>query len=372
MTPQTPPYGRRAARGQQLWAEGNGHNGSRPSLAPYRGQNYYQRSAIKKAHYRWLISSYLFTGGIAGFAQILAIAADLFNRDENRGVVRAGRYVSLGAVLLSPIFLIMDLHTPRRFYNMLRIFRWTSPMSIGSWALSGLGLFAGLAALGQVLEDVGRPVLGPLTAFGKGLGRASSLPGMLFGAVVSMYTGSLLSATSIPLYASVYKLLPPLFGSSAASTGTAATSLGMELLGPKNEEAHHRLEQVAFVSSATELALTVAVELKWKQDHVDTPMHRLYLKLPYRVGVLGMGILLPLAVHALYLATGRRSKKLSIAADLGALLGGYVQRSVITFAGSVSAEEPKDYFTFTQPSVTMGGNGSSEAALFARAGGARS
>ena len=79
-----------------------------------------------------MISGYLFTGGIAGFSQILAAVADLFHRDENRGIVRASRYLSLAAVVASPVLLVMDLHTPRRWYNMLRIFRPTSPMNLGS------------------------------------------------------------------------------------------------------------------------------------------------------------------------------------------------------------------------------------------------
>jgi hypothetical protein len=59
MTPETPVYGRRQARGQQLWAEQSPHS-------PYAGQTYYGRPAIKPSHYRWLISSYLFVGGVAG------------------------------------------------------------------------------------------------------------------------------------------------------------------------------------------------------------------------------------------------------------------------------------------------------------------
>src|SRR5438067_6753480 len=104
MTPGLPAYGRRAS----FQTHG------------YDGPTYYDRPAIKPSHYKWLISAYLFTGGLAGAAQVLATIADLFGNRADRGVVRVGRYLALFGVLGSPVFLIKDLQTPRRWYNMLR------------------------------------------------------------------------------------------------------------------------------------------------------------------------------------------------------------------------------------------------------------
>ena len=39
----------------------------------------------------------------------------------------------------SPVLLITDLGRPARFYNMLRVFKVTSPMSVGSWILAATG-----------------------------------------------------------------------------------------------------------------------------------------------------------------------------------------------------------------------------------------
>src|SRR2546430_5491506 len=39
------------------------------------------------------------------------------------------------ADLVSPALLISDLGRPERFLNMLRVFKVTSPMSVGSWIL---------------------------------------------------------------------------------------------------------------------------------------------------------------------------------------------------------------------------------------------
>ena len=336
MTPETPSYGRREARGRRLWAE--------LPAQPYAGQTYYDRPAIKPSHYRWLIASYLFTGGIAGASQIVATVADLFGKHGDRGLVRGGRYVALLGAALSPVFLIGDLHTPKRFYNMLRIFRPTSPMSIGSWTLAAFGTLSGLAAAGQLLEDLTGARLGRWAA------RLAGLPAAGAGMVMSCYTGSLLSATSVPFWASAYRLLPSLFGASAMSTGAAATSLAMDKAGV-SEEAHASLEKIALVASATELALTLACDRQWKADGVDTPLHeKKDVKLAYRLGVLGLGILVPLAIHAIQAITGRRWPWASRLADASTLAGGFVQRAVLTFGGNDSAARPRDYFEFTQPS----------------------
>ncbi|HLG73467.1 MAG TPA: NrfD/PsrC family molybdoenzyme membrane anchor subunit [Chloroflexota bacterium] len=340
-----PNYGRRQARGGQLWAEplapvsGNGH------MAPYRGQTYYDRPAIKPSHYRWLITGYLFSGGIAGASQIIATVADLFGGREHRGAVRAGRYVALAAAMASPVCLILDLHTPKRWYNMMRIFRPTSPMSIGSWTLAGFGTFTGVAALGQLISDLTGGVLG------RGLARFGGVPAAAGGMVMSCYTGSLLSATSVPFWAAVHRLLPPLFGTSAMSTGAAATSIALDATGA-SEAAHKGLERIALAASATELVLTLACDKEWKAQHVDSPIeHRPDMARAYKIGVLGFGILVPLVIHAVQVLTGRRSKVATKVADASALAGGFVQRAVMTFGGNDSAERPRDYFRFAQPAA---------------------
>src|SRR5690242_13779555 len=138
--------------------------------APYAGPTYYDLPATKPAPYGWLVSLYFFVGGLAAAAQFIATVADWLDAEEAQPAVRAGRYLALGGALLSPVLLIADLHTPRRWYNMLRIFRPTSAMSIGAWALAAFGSLSGVVALGQALHDAWhwRPAAW--------LARAASLP----------------------------------------------------------------------------------------------------------------------------------------------------------------------------------------------------
>ena len=104
--------------------------------------SYYGRPVVKKPVWQERdIAGYLFTGGIAAGSALLAAGADLTGRPELRRVTRLS---SLGALAVSGVALVHDLGRPDRFYNMLRVFKPTSPMSVGSWILSAFALPAGL------------------------------------------------------------------------------------------------------------------------------------------------------------------------------------------------------------------------------------
>ncbi|WP_343865404.1 NrfD/PsrC family molybdoenzyme membrane anchor subunit, partial [Caenispirillum bisanense] len=162
-------------------------DGDHTATAP----TYYDQPALKPPPYDWRISGYMVLAGIAGSAQIISTLASLSPHPPRR-LVRNGRLLGLIGTVLGTPLLIADLKTPSRFYNMLRIARPTSAMSIGSWILSGFGGFSGLVALGQL-------VAGRIPGLRRLVGLAQ-VPAAGLGAGMSVYTASLLSATSIPLW----------------------------------------------------------------------------------------------------------------------------------------------------------------------------
>lgn len=338
MPDQRAPYGRHDRRHASLTTSGDGQDGA---LQPYQGPTYYGLPAVKPSHYNFLIINYLFIGGLAGSAQVLATIADLTDR-RSRAIVRSGRYLGLAGALASPVFLIGDLHYRRRWYNMLRIFRSTSPMSIGSWTLTVFGTTSGLTAACQLWEDL----TGSRSA--RWLGRAFSLPAGLAGAMMSIYTGTLLAATSTPLWAAVYRHLPALFGASAASTAAAALTLSLEAT-EAPEADHRRVERFALVAGAAELTLTAATEHRWAQHGVADAIREEPASSAYHLGAIGLGIVVPLAIHTFQVVTGRRSRTASTLAAISALVGGYCLRAVVLKAGNRSARRPQDYFQLTQP-----------------------
>ncbi len=78
-------------------------------------------------------SDIAFLGGLAGGSYLASTLAHLFGSEEDADLIRAGRYVSLVGIIISPILLIKDLGRPERFHHMLRVLKLRSTMSLGTW-----------------------------------------------------------------------------------------------------------------------------------------------------------------------------------------------------------------------------------------------
>lgn len=191
-------------------------------------------------HWRWLIVFYFFLGGLAAGCYFLAALIDLFGREEDRPLARLGYYVALPLAAVCGVLLILDLSRPDRFWHMLvqrntlaPMFKYWSPMSVGSWALAIFGLFATLSFAGALAEDDEtrqrwrwlRGVRAPWPALRRLRGpslaaRVVAVLGGLAGFYVAGYTGVLLAVTNRPIWSDT-PLLGMLFVVSAASTSAA-------------------------------------------------------------------------------------------------------------------------------------------------------
>ncbi len=172
---------------------------------------YYDRPVIKKSVWSWSIPLYYYVGGATGAAMALGAAATLLNRDDLSDLVLRSRLIGVSGGALSAVLLIYDLGKPLRFLNMLRVFRPTSPMSMGSWILVS---FSGSAFLSAVME------FGP--DWMRGLGDAVAVLAGVLGLGLAGYTGVLVAHTTVPLWQRPHRLMPPLF---LASGITGAASL---------------------------------------------------------------------------------------------------------------------------------------------------
>ncbi|MDX6719212.1 MAG: hypothetical protein QOJ63_1466, partial [Solirubrobacteraceae bacterium] len=143
----------RPSRGQ---AAASAADDGRPTVPRAEPRSYYGLPVLNEPVWSWEIPVYFFAGGMAGAAAPLALAASV--RGDRR-LARAATTVALAGVVVSPPLLISDLGAPRRFFNMLRMFKVTSPMSVGAWILSAFApaVAAGAAReLLDVLPAVGR------------------------------------------------------------------------------------------------------------------------------------------------------------------------------------------------------------------------
>src|SRR5947208_4621285 len=168
--------------------------------------NYYDLPLLKKPVWTWEVPLYFFVGGAAGAAAMIGIAAQITNADKR--LVRDARWIAtIGANLSAPL-VIAGLGRPSRFLNMLRVFKPQSPMSVGAWLLAAFGASSTAAViLPRRFGDIAAGV-----SAATGLGMAT-------------YTGVLIGATSIPVWAKHVSLLPLHFGASATASAVSILQL---------------------------------------------------------------------------------------------------------------------------------------------------
>jgi hypothetical protein len=291
---------------------------------------YYGRPALKPSLYGWTVAIYVFIGGLAGGAQIIATVADLLGVPDAGGVVLGGRVIALAGAILGALLLTIELHTKQRFLNMLRIFRATSPMSIGTYVLVSFGFWS-LAAL--TCEFFG-PHWQTLT-FGALAGVA--------GWFMTTYTASLLAATSTPLWAAAPRCLAVRFAASAMASGAAALSIIALALGKASAPA---LAIVAIVALVIELVASIVSLRVYSAAGVIRPLRKLPWSAVHLIGAQVFGVAVPIVLFILGILAGAGAITFFLLASLCVLGGGLLMRGTVVLAGNESARRPADYFRF--------------------------
>jgi formate-dependent nitrite reductase membrane component NrfD len=309
--------------------------------ADERDVTYYGLPSVKPSLWGGLVSGYIFIAGIGGSAQIIATAADLVGDQTLAPIVRNGRYIALGATVLGGPLLIVDLHTPQRWYNMLRIFRKTSPMSIGTWVLMSFGSLSAALAAAQFASDHGySPNRAMQTAV-----KLLEVPAALAGMAMSTYTGALLSATSTPLWAAAPRRIAAVFGASAMASGAAALTIANGR--GASDDADRALNGVALAASALELFLLLSLRRRFREQGVDGALNETGWGLAYDLGVMALGAGAPMLHHIEGAIEPKRKPRRALMISFAVLAGGFLLRHVLLHAGNTSAKRPKDYFHLT-------------------------
>ena len=322
----------------RLTAGGSRVDAALEPFAEWDGSTYYGRQQLKPWPFEApVVGGYIFLAGLSGASQILATIASATGRGELAGAVRRGRYLSLLAPTVGSALLVYDLHTPKRFYNMLRVAKATSPMSIGTWTLMGFSAFAGAAALGQAGAD-----LWPKHGWMRAASAAAGVPA-LAGAGRCTYTATLLSATSTPVWAAAPTTLAVRFGSSSVASGAAALALG-----ERDASVRAGLDAVQAIALAAELAMALAAKARHRRLGVEGAYDSAAGRIE-TVGATGLGVALPLGLLAASSLMRRRPRALSAAAGLATLLGGATLRTAVLSLGNVSASRPDVSFRFSTP-----------------------
>jgi formate-dependent nitrite reductase membrane component NrfD len=224
---------------------------------------------------------------------------------------------------------------------MLRIFRKTSPMSIGTWVLMSFGSSSAALAGAQFASDHGRSPSRTIRTVIKLL----EVPAALSGMAMSTYTGALLSATSTPLWAAAPRRIAAVFGASAMASGAAALTIAAQ--GHGTSDAGRALDRIALAASALELFLLLSLRQRFRERGVDSALNETGWGLVYDLGAVALGAGVPVLHHVESMIEPKQPPRPSLVVSLAVLASGFLLRHVLMRAGNVSAKRPKDYFRLT-------------------------
>ena len=304
--------------------------------------SYYDIAMLQRPVWEgWTIGSYFFFGGLSGGAYLLGRMAELFGGRQFRDVRKAGTTVALLASLPIAPLLIIDLGDRKRFHHMLRVFKPSSPMSLGSWVITGYSGAVGAAVLREYLRHHRGEPEGPSGRFAdQSLALIANAAGIPLALMMTTYTGVLLSGTATPVW-SRSKWLAPLFSASAIGNGAAAINLALQLMNRRRWPQPETVAQkaIAAVSTGAHTVETVLLaQYLTSLGRLNKPLTS-GKQVKYIAASTGSFVASEVLKHLPL--RGRARGWAKITASLLGMAGGYALKYGITEAGKTSAADPE-------------------------------
>jgi formate-dependent nitrite reductase membrane component NrfD len=255
---------------------------------------------------------------------VLALAGELAGGRQLRKFEERCRWIGAVGGGIGTVLLIEDLGRKERFLFMLRVFRPTSPMSIGSWVLAAATPLSAGSALLTVSQN----------RFYSRFGRALGIGAGVLGLPLATYTSVLISNTAVPIWQQSRRILPFLFASSSMA-GLASVLDLMDL--QKNER--HVAAWFGTVGRVAELLAGAVMEREVAQvPRVAKPLHEGI------AGVLWTAAKVATASSLAISLLPGQSRGKRIAAGLLGTVGALCLRFGVYHAGRASSLDPRATF----------------------------
>jgi formate-dependent nitrite reductase membrane component NrfD len=304
--------------------------------------SYYNVPMLKPPVWKWQIASYFYLGGLSAGAYVIGRAAERAGGGAYRDLARIASYLALGSLIPCPPLLIADLGDPKRFHHMLRVWKPSSPMNFGTWAITAYSGMATYEVVRQYLAERDRSLprrerskLLKLMNHGALL-MLHDAAGVPFALVVAGYTGVLLSCTANPLWCK-NPFLGPLFSASAISTGAEAIGLAMDCTrrGSRDGESHAILRQIDTAAHVAELGLMKGF-LSFAGEKAN-PLRKGKMSKHHKMS---LGGIILAEVLKLLPVPRRLRRPVRIVANLLGLGAGFSMRWSMVFGGHEAADDP--------------------------------
>lgn len=305
----------------------------------------------------WYIILYFFVGGLAGGLVAVAAGLELVGDDRDRDAVRLAHRLAFPLVLLCAALLTIDLGQPLRFWHMIfkserfpaLIFKPWSAISLGSWILLVFGGIAFVGFLGTLADPPGhnlgdewlegwvwlgkfrRDVLVPardrVRSWPSAVHRIWTLLEGVGGFALAGYTGVLVTGTSRVAWHNA-RLMGPLFLLSGVSTAYALLMLLLVRRGrAANDTTVRKLTNGDQWAIGFELLVLALMLLSL--GSLGKPFWSGGFGIVFWLGVVGVGLLVPLARHWIALGPGAATVTRSARC---VLIGGFLLRFVIVMS----------------------------------------
>jgi hypothetical protein len=256
---------------------------------------------------------------------LVAALGDLALPEVFAPVARVAYPVALVFLLTDLMCLVLDLGDPWRFHHMLRVFKPSSPMSLGTWCLTVYSLPLTVAAALSLLPEGGTTL--------EWVRKAALVLGLLPALGSALYKGVLLSTNAQPGWRDA-RWLGGYLANSALLLGCAELLALSVLTGETRAAASLRIALgLLLVLNVIPLGLLVV--------NLRPVLSRIYTRRQlWRVGMLslGAGTIIPLG---LVLVGG--SPPLMLGAGMFMLLGSLVIRILIIRIPHASPGPPKNF-----------------------------
>ena len=279
------------------------------------------------------IAIYLFLGGVSAGAFLVAALSDLFGGEKYRSLARIAAWMVPGPIIVGLGLLVLDLGLPFAFWKLMIYPNLSSVMSIGVFLL---GIFTPVCIIYALMlsSQKGSPYRKP-----EGLQSLLAWGGIVLAIGVAAYTALLLQSVSTNAVWGT-AILPVLFLVSAFSTGIALTILVAHFTAPDAHEAIITWTRYDAYLIGAELVVICLMILGWAlSTGGEVAMQTLIFggQAPlFWIGVVLLGLIVPLLAEYKELSGGSSGAALPILASVLILVGGYLLRHTILFAGQLA------------------------------------
>ena len=329
--------------------------------------------------WNWTVAVYLFVAGVSAGAFAISALAYFIGEEKYQEITRIGAYIAPFPLMLGLLFLIYDLERPQLFWKLMVTLQVHSIMSLGAWLLLVFSLlsfvyfYLWLPDRFDIVEMLRRtpeswdkwaivrwiktsPLLEKLHRKNlNGLRGWIAMAGIPVSLLVGIYTGVLLGVLAArPFWNN--PMLPMLFLVSALKTGTASICLvGCVVKGfggmsrekmESNKFIIHSIDFILMILSIIAIILFVFGLYASPGSSAEAAaliMGGEFTFLFWGVAVV-VGVLFPLSLEVYELiphfinhsAMREHNPWISGAVTVSVLLGGFVLRYVVVYAGQAA------------------------------------